>query len=141
MSLQPVDLLRFAKTVDCSTEAACRAALSRAYYCAYHCALPIAKFLPPSPGYELPGHIRHAEVQARLSAWNAPDEWEMAVKKAGDPRVMSRHFKALLVKRKLADYQLGATVEQTEVALQVANADAVNRFFYRLSTELAAAAA
>lgn len=141
MPLQPVELLRFAKSLTCSDEATCRAAVSRAYYCAYHCALPFAQQLPATPTYNLTGPLRHQEVADRLIAWQAPAQWGVAASKAGDIKEIARFYRAALAKRKVADYHLGSTVDEKEARMQISRCSDINQFFVRLSTALSSAAA
>lgn len=140
MPVTPPDLLRFAKSLDCTNEAACRAAISRAYYCAYHAAAPIVSHLPSSKGYDLMGHIRHSEVKNRLNAWKIPASWDEASKQSGNIGEVKRAYRAALVARALADYDLGSTVNAAEVRLQIERVDPILKFCVRLESSLKAEA-
>ena len=89
MPIRPVELLRFAKKLDCSDEASCRAAISSAYYCAYHAALPVVEKLPPAGGYNVADRIPHRQVADRLNEWRIPSNWSKAAKRAGNPAVVA----------------------------------------------------
>lgn len=136
MPTSPAELLRSAKLIDCKFEAACRAAISRAYYCAYHAALPVVERLPSSPDYALSGYLRHSEVAARIIAWNAPPEWAGVVGKSGNIAVIKRQYRAALAKRKISDYRLTSDVRDQDVKDQIADVAEVLNFFVRLKGSL-----
>lgn len=133
MPVKPSDLLRFAKQVDRSSEAACRAAVSRAYYCAYHQMVEIAANLPPTATYKVPGHIRHSEVRDRLWEWKLPERLRDAAAKSGDIAVVKRAYKAALAARAMADYNLIGTVRPDDVQLQVERVDPILQFGVRFA--------
>lgn len=133
MPVTPPELLRFAKSIACDSEAACRAAISRAYYCAYHAAAPIAFHLPKSKDYDLTGHLRHSEVKSRLAAWRIPPAWSDAAKKSGDIHTVKRAYKAALVARATADYQLDAPITQDDVRLQIERVEPILQFCVRFA--------
>lgn len=138
MPVTPPDLLRFAKTLECNSETACRAAISRAYYCAYHAAVPIAQRLPKSKGYDLTGHLRHSEVKNRLAAWKIPPAWNETSQKSGNVGEVKRAYKAALVARALADYDLGLPVSADDVKLQIERVEPILKFCVRFETSITA---
>ena len=138
MPTQPVELLRFARTLDCRDEAACRAAISRAYYCAYHAALPIVAKLPPAAGYDVRDRIPHRQIAARLENWKIPASWSKASKRAGYPALVAKQFRIALLRRTRANYELERAILPAEVENQLIRVAAINAFMTRLKAALPA---
>jgi uncharacterized protein (UPF0332 family) len=136
MPVEPVDLLKYAKSVDGTSEAARRAAISRAYYCAYHAALPMASKLPPSPGYTYSGYLRHAELAAS-EAGRIPKAWRDAARRAGDMQAIGRRYQAALRQRKRADYQLHHALTNEHVTRQLSCVAEIHAYFVKLRNGLA----
>jgi hypothetical protein len=138
MPIRPVELLRFAKTLDRRDEAARRAAISRAYYCAYHAALPVAEKLPPAAGYDVPNRIPHRQIADRLKDWKIPAGWSKASKRAGNPAMVAKQYRAALTRRKRADYELDGVIPPVDVEIQLKRVADINAFMTRLKAALPA---
>lgn len=138
MPIRPVELLRFAKVLDRRDEAARRAAISRAYYCAYHAVLPVAEKLPPAAGFDVPKRIPHAQIASRLKDWRVPATWSKASKRAGNPMTVAKQYRAALRERKRADYELDRVIPAVDVEIQLIRVAEINAFMTRLKAALPA---
>lgn len=72
MAITVDDLKAYAAALACgeSDETQLRSSMSRAYYAAFHAALPLADRLPASAGGRNMDHITHHELSVRLTEWD-----------------------------------------------------------------------
>lgn len=110
MSVTKEDLLKLAnELLIAATEVQRRAAVSRAYYAAYHGCLVWHAGMPTpgSPGGGKPVGV-HQQLLNQLR--NGAPEWSAAQKFLG--RMLSAQLSALKARRKIADYDLDEAFDQ-----------------------------
>lgn len=110
MSITPANLLEFAKA-ECGNENETlrRAALSRAYYCAYHCLVPSVEPIPSVNSEENDGYLPAREILHRLGAWNVAKWPSLGAQRPVADKLASK-FRILRDMRVKADYFLDAEV-------------------------------
>ena len=117
MSIAPEDLLTWADSLPSGSEVCCRAAVSRAYYAAYHdCvsfhdALPVPGIAPPHGGV-------HELLCGRLQ--NPAPETKDPLRTRS--RTRAQFLRALKHMRTVADYYLQDNVDHAVVANAISKA-------------------
>lgn len=136
MPAQPEELLAYAKAFGPTcTEVEARAALSRAYYAAYHAtAAHLSRF--PAEITDSDDHLRHREAWRRLKAWRAPEAYAACRTMGAAAKRAAIAFDAALKARALADYDLGDDVDHTDVVAQCARVRDVLRFITQVEIAL-----
>lgn len=130
MAIAPTDLEDFARRIasGAADEVTVRAAISRAYYAAFHYLFDIAAALPKSakcPDYVT--ELTHHEMQCRF------DEWQLDVVAPGlsSNRILRDQLTASLkTVRKLrikADYRLGSDMTLADATMQLARVGRLKR--------------
>lgn len=118
MSVAPADLLAWAQTVPCANEVEARAAVSRAYYAAFHrCKDWHAKL--PVPGFNVgPPSGVHQQLLNQLR--NPAPQCSSA--QASLSRQLSYALQDLKGDRFSADYELHKTIGSADVAVACSKA-------------------
>lgn len=119
MSVTKEDLLQLANELLLTvTEVEWRAAVSRAYYAAYHgCRVWHAGMPTPGSASGQPGGV-HQQLLNQMR--NGAPEWSTSEKFLG--RVLSAQLGALKARRKIADYDLNESFDQALAASDCATA-------------------
>ena len=121
MTIQPKQLLEFAKArLDSLDEIETRAAISRAYYCAYHSLYEVT-VLVPAVDSDDDDYIAAKEMLHRLAAWNVA-KWPSLGAHKDTANRASREFRALRDQRTRADYNLDAECTGKDLELCVERA-------------------
>ena len=113
----PTALLQFADDLKLQNGAHGRAAISRAYYGAFHALQDAIDPMTGSSDRGRNGCAYHAHVGKCLTRWSQvhPDK-KLGMKHGADALKCYHHFRTLLEARELADYQLGEAGEHTALA-------------------------
>lgn len=127
----PEDLLALAKTLSVSPGASRRAAISRAYYAAFHALQDALDPMMATSDLGPNGCATHAAVQRKLARWSQlhPDK-KKAMGFGAQATIMAQRLQYCREERERADYHMGPA---GEVDLPTANgviakAEAVIKF-------------
>lgn len=130
MAISSADLYQFAKqmAVDSSGETQLRAAISRAYYAAFHAAEPFAEMLPrsavcPASVYR----VTHAELIERLREWKVDGINSDLSQFAASKSQLWRTVEAARDLRIKADYRLSSAITLAEAQTAIARVGLVLR--------------
>lgn len=140
MAITPADLKKFGEkfSVETSEEVELRAAISRAYYCAFHTCLSFVSRLPESANARADAkHVTHQELIDRLREWKAaglhPKLADMAVQKGS----LWRAVEAARDYRIKADYRLGDAASLSDAQTQNERVKKILRMMVQVDTLLA----
>lgn len=139
MAISPTDLIDFASNAAKAgaPEAQLRAAISRAYYAAFHTLAPFADKLPRSRNCPNDlNRMSHRELKERLLEWNTdginPRLKAMTVTKSK----LSRAFNAACNARVVADYRIGNEITLADAQTQVERAREITRLNMQIQAEI-----
>lgn len=114
-----------------------RCSISRAYYAAFHAALPLANVLPPSAGAR-PGdrHITHHELSCRLREWRVGGIHPRLNLMRRTSSVVARAIASSRAARVKADYDLGDEVLASEVSSQLERTNQIMKALAQIENEM-----
>lgn len=130
----PADLLRFAHQHVLTPGAARRAAISRAYYAAFHALQDAVDSMITNRGRH--GCAHHGDLLSCLRQWSSKHPDQKKAMQFGADAIKSYHLlSACQEARELSDYQMGASGEMTpqEAVNIVGKADRLLKYAAKLS--------
>ncbi|WP_313169842.1 hypothetical protein [Stenotrophomonas sp.] len=111
--------------------------MSRAYYAAFHAALPLAERLPESVGGRSMDHITHHELSARLSEWKVSGAEPRLARLRKTAGALASAMNSSRAARVKADYKLSVQVELAEAIAQGQRTKQILRILGQIETEMA----
>jgi uncharacterized protein (UPF0332 family) len=131
MSIHPNELFDLAKELEAKGSEICyRAAIGRAYYCAYHVLRPIMSKFPEVKPSRVEGRLEHQEVARRLQHWGHPNPNLQQLKHAA--KVVERALRAAILAREKADYLIDQSVSADDAARQLRRSSDLVYFAQRI---------
>lgn len=139
MAITVADLKAYAAALACSEsdETQLRSSMSRAYYAAFHAALPLAERLPESVGGRSMDHITHHELSARLSEWKVSGAEPRLARLRKTAGALASAMNSSRAARVKADYKLSVQVELAEAIAQGQRTKQILRILGQIETEMA----
>lgn len=140
MSIDYKELVSFAEGhAGSACEVTRRAAVSRAYYGAYHAVTPWLEQLCPVEKNPVTGHIPHKTALYALLHWKVLPTAEQFKIFATQAKRAGLSYSAMLDRRVMADYRLSSDVTDSDVASQCAAFSAVKQLCAQLELKSQAA--
>jgi uncharacterized protein (UPF0332 family) len=144
MGISIGDLIKFAEAnakADAS-EVELRACISRAYYAAYHAAVPFAGKLPASAAIARgadPASVKlsHAEVVHRLREWKTEGLHPKLPGMKSASGALWRAVESAISARVIADYRLGNQVTLAEAQSQIERVKQISRKLQQIQNLIA----
>lgn len=139
MAVSEQDLVDFASNTAKAgaSETELRAAISRAYYAAFHALVPFAGKLPKSrvcpPGLD---HVNHRELRERLTEWRTDAVSPRLKSMIATKSTLSRAVEAACNARVIADYRMGNEVDLAEAQTQVERVKRILRQVKQIQAEI-----
>lgn len=139
MAIVEDDLITFAaETAKAgASEVALRAAVSRAYYAAFHALAPFADQLPRSK--KCPTSLQrmsHTELRERLAEWDTDGICPGLKQMTGTKGVLRRAMEVAYTARVVADYRIGNEMPLAEAQTQVARVKQILRAAQAIQAEI-----
>lgn len=139
MAISEQDLVDFASNAAKAgaSEAELRAAISRAYYAAFHALVPFAGKLPKSRvcPHDL-DRVNHRELRERLTEWRTGDVSLRLSSMTATKSTLARAVEAACNARVIADYRMGNEVSLAEAQTQVERVKRILRHARLIQTEI-----
>lgn len=139
MAIVPADLIEFASEAAKpeASEAQLRAAVSRAYYAAFHMLAPFAGKLPRSRSCpDDLSRLSHQELQERLIEWRtdgiSPRLRTMTATKDKLWRAVSTACRSRII----ADYRIGSQVNLSDAQTQIERVKQISRLSIQIQAEI-----
>lgn len=139
MPVEPSHLVALASklAVQGANEAELRAAVSRAYYAAFHALTPFVSKLPKSNSCPVGvDHVNHAELRARLKEWRTDDVCKTLKRMTATKGALWRAVEAACNARIVADYRIGHEVSLPDAQTQIARVKGVLRHVQQIANEM-----
>jgi uncharacterized protein (UPF0332 family) len=139
MAISEQDLVEFAVNMAKAgaSEAELRAAISRAYYAAFHALVPFASKLPKSRVCPRDlNRVNHRELKERLAEWRTDDVSSRLRAMTATKSTLSRAVEAACNARVMADYRMGIEVSLAEAQTQIERVKRILRQAKQIQTEI-----
>jgi uncharacterized protein (UPF0332 family) len=139
MAISAQDLIDLASSMANAgaSEAELRAAISRAYYAAFHALVPFAGRLPKSrvcpDGLD---RVNHRELRERLTEWRTDGVSARLKAMTATKSTLSRTVEAACNARVVSDYRMGSDVSLAEAQTQVARVKCILRQVRQIQAEI-----
>lgn len=140
MTISAEDLETFAKarTEGAASETELRAAVSRAYYAAFHLVVPFVEQLPRSKACPAQvSHVTHQELSDRLNEWNTAGLHPALSRLTATGNSLAFAIQAARTDRVKADYKLGGACTVTDLKLQLQRVTKIKTAMAQLLSEMA----
>ncbi len=139
MAITEQDLIDFASSAAKAgaSETELRAAISRAYYAAFHALVPFANKLPRSRVCPRDlNRVNHSELRERLTEWRTDDVSPQLKSMTATKSTLWRAVEAACNTRVMADYRMGNEVGLAEAQTQVERVKRILRQAKQIQAEI-----
>lgn len=143
MAISVLDLKQFAKdrTTGQHSETEVRAAISRAYYAAFHAALPFVEKLPRSKGCpKKQKHISHQELTDRLNEWNTSSVHPKLAQMTATRNKLLNAIETSRSDRVKADYRISQNCAVADLQAQLERVGRIVQLLVQIDNEMRASA-
>lgn len=139
MPISVADLKNFAteRTNGQHSEIELRAAISRAYYAAFHAAAPFVEMLPRSKKCpKAQNHLSHQELTDRLHEWKTAGVHPKLAQMTETRNQLVNTMEAARTERVRADYRLALTCDETMLKAQLQRLGRISQVLTQINGEL-----